>query len=271
MIKPEMWDDDWFGKLARAEKLYWVYLLTNQQTHASGLYQLSPRLAPALLGMSRNSVAATREKFTVAGKAYFESEWVFILNFIKHQPPPNESVSVHVVERVAAAPPKLSGMWLKRYKDSPASEIGPHLHTVLARCPDGVCTETETVQRQRLDCTETEKDSCAEPSEDARVCASPDAFTDLPLYEQDKKLCKKWHKLLASARTAYPGIDILAEVRKAHAWEVANPSRRKKDRVRFLNNWFSRAQDKPRQAEDVTKEDVHDFFAKRGKDKGGET
>lgn len=70
----------------------------------------------------------------------------------------------------------------------------------------------------------------------------------LQLYREDRKLCKAWPEFLAAARTAYPGVDVMEEVRKAHAWEVANPSNRKKLRTRFLGNWLARSQDRARAA-----------------------
>jgi hypothetical protein len=47
-------------------------------------------------------------------------------------------------------------------------------------------------------------------------------------------------------REAYPGIDVLGEVRKARAWLEANPTRRKTHRgmPAFLVSWLNRAQDR---------------------------
>lgn len=71
----------------------------------------------------------------------------------------------------------------------------------------------------------------------------PTELAGLPLYEADKKLCSKLPELLPTWKIAYPGIDILAEIRKAHAWEMGNPENRKVNRSRFLTNWLNRAQD----------------------------
>lgn len=72
----------------------------------------------------------------------------------------------------------------------------------------------------------------------------PPELKKLSLYAQDEKLCKQWPDLLSAWQVAYPGVDISAEVAKAHAWEVANPERQKIRRGRFLTNWLSRAQDR---------------------------
>ena len=72
----------------------------------------------------------------------------------------------------------------------------------------------------------------------------PPELKGLELYEQDQRLLKAWPKLVVAMAKAYPGVNIPVEVAKAHAWEVANPQRRKVRRARFLTNWLGRAQDK---------------------------
>lgn len=49
---------------------------------------------------------------------------------------------------------------------------------------------------------------------------------------------------MATWQAAYPAISIQSEMAKAAAWLVANPKNKKSNYARFLNSWFSRAQDK---------------------------
>jgi hypothetical protein len=44
---------------------------------------------------------------------------------------------------------------------------------------------------------------------------------------------------------ANPGVDLLAQAKRARAWEIANPEKRKHRHARFLSNWFARQQDGP--------------------------
>lgn len=69
----------------------------------------------------------------------------------------------------------------------------------------------------------------------------PDELVNLSLYRQDEKLCAGWVEAYAVWRETYKGINVLQEVRKAHAWEICNPTQRKTQRLRFLNNWLSKA------------------------------
>ncbi|MCC6738234.1 MAG: hypothetical protein IT452_04250 [Planctomycetia bacterium] len=75
--------------------------------------------------------------------------------------------------------------------------------------------------------------------------APPPELADLDLYRANPQLLRQWPTLMKAWSAAYPGVDIVAEVRKAHAWEAANPRKRKVDKPRFLGSWLARAQDKP--------------------------
>lgn len=68
----------------------------------------------------------------------------------------------------------------------------------------------------------------------------------LALYEADGTLCRRWEELERAWLAAFPRMNVLHEVRKAHAWELANVGNRKKDRPRFLNLWLQRVSDKAR-------------------------
>lgn len=86
-------------------------------------------------------------------------------------------------------------------------------------------------------------DLSSEPKKDLRS-EPPSDLKDLELYATDEKLCKAWPKLLVALKQAFPGVDVVAETRKAHAWEVADPARRKTKRTAFLRRWCSTAQDR---------------------------
>lgn len=98
------------------------------------------------------------------------------------------------------------------------------------------------VPSPKTSCSEPAKPPAAEPVAKFDV---PVELVNLTLYCTDARLCRLWHELLPAWRLAYPGVDVMAQVRGAHAWEVANPKKRKVDRPKFLGSWLARAQDKP--------------------------
>jgi hypothetical protein len=92
---------------------------------------------------------------------------------------------------------------------------------------------------------------------------TPPPLLGLTLYEQDVKLVRRWEELFAAWKIAYPGVDVVAEIREAHAWEVANPTRRKKDRPRFLAAWLARAQDRAPVSNAATRAREHEARLRR--------
>lgn len=69
----------------------------------------------------------------------------------------------------------------------------------------------------------------------------PVELRGLALYEADEKLAGTWVEFYAAMRATYPMLDVMQEVKKAHAWEMAQPpTARKKNRVRFLTTWLAR-------------------------------
>lgn len=89
----------------------------------------------------------------------------------------------------------------------------------------------------------TEPESSEDEEEMIDAVVVPEELKGLNLYENNEKLLKLWPELIMAWKSAFPGINIIAEVKAAHAWEVANPKRRKVDKARFLQNWMARAQD----------------------------
>lgn len=69
----------------------------------------------------------------------------------------------------------------------------------------------------------------------------PAELQGLSLYKTDAKLCQRWSEVYPVWLETYKGINVLQEIRKAHAWEVTHPDQRKTIRVSFLNSWLNRA------------------------------
>ena len=69
----------------------------------------------------------------------------------------------------------------------------------------------------------------------------PPELANLPMYAENEKLVAQWPELIKGWKDAFAYLDIISEVKKAHGWEVANPRRRKKDKIRFIYNWLARA------------------------------
>lgn len=115
--------------------------------------------------------------------------------------------------------------------------------------PDSVRTvsaiDKSRVEESRVEESRVENGLGAEPKTPSAPAPSvPPELSDLELYAADKKLCKAWPSLYKALKQSCPAVDVLAEVRSAHTWEVANPSKRKTLRTRFLRTWIEKEQDR---------------------------
>lgn len=79
----------------------------------------------------------------------------------------------------------------------------------------------------------------------AATAANPAAGLAFPIVGHKGPEVSLPPKLFAELVAAYPGLDVLAELRKARAWLIANPSRKPTAMglSRFLARWVNRASD----------------------------
>ncbi len=94
----------------------------------------------------------------------------------------------------------------------------------------------------------TGKDSSEPPEAASEQTAIVQAETTLLVFETVGKPPNEWHlhpSHVAEWSAAFPGIEIMAECRKALAWCNANPTKRKTyaGMPKFLFGWLQRAQD----------------------------
>lgn len=85
IIKDELWDDTWFSALDAHSKLVWVYLLTNPRCNVAGIYKLNRTAASTSLLIEKNNLDNILNCFSDAKKVLLHEDWVFIVNFWKHQ------------------------------------------------------------------------------------------------------------------------------------------------------------------------------------------
>jgi hypothetical protein len=79
-VKTKMWHDNWFLSLSPEEKLLWSFLLTNEYTHISGIYELPKLLISPLTGIIEP--LKILEKFQNDGKIIYKNEWIFLKNYL---------------------------------------------------------------------------------------------------------------------------------------------------------------------------------------------
>jgi hypothetical protein len=71
----------------------------------------------------------------------------------------------------------------------------------------------------------------------------PEDLRDAPLLFEDPSLVKRWNELQGRWRRQCPAVEVKKEIARAHNWLVDHPERRRKNKVRYLDNWMQRAQE----------------------------
>lgn len=85
MIDTRFWDDAYIARLAPAEKLAFLYLLTSPLANIAGAYELPMRRAVFDTGLPEEDLGAALTRFEADGKLVRRGDWVGVVNFVRHQ------------------------------------------------------------------------------------------------------------------------------------------------------------------------------------------
>lgn len=253
-IKPELFEDEQLGRMRRDVRLCFIALIT--MADDEGRFRAHPSLVrsrrfPYDLDLTDREVdgwlfeleAADRiERYEVEGQIYGR-----VVNFRKHQK----------INRPAPSRLPAPGYCAEFTEAS----VRPH-----GALTDGSGSGSVSGPGSGSSyCSELPADR---PSEllQARLALGPGLSTDRQAEAQPRALDaillhypvsgtqaeKQWalrESKVAEYESAFPGIDVRAECRKALQWVLDNPGKRKtpKGMPRFLGLWLGRAQDSPRQ------------------------
>lgn len=83
-IHTRIWTDSWFSELEPDEKLLFIYLFSNPSASICGLYEMPMRNMAMDTGISLERVTAILDKFSHAGKVYYENGLVWVVNLKKY-------------------------------------------------------------------------------------------------------------------------------------------------------------------------------------------
>lgn len=80
------WKDDFIGECSQIEKLFYLYLISNDKTTQSGAYEFSYRYAQFELGISKEEVERLINFFVSKGKIRFNAQHneVLLVNWLKY-------------------------------------------------------------------------------------------------------------------------------------------------------------------------------------------
>lgn len=95
-LETAFWQDNFTVKLPAAEKIFYIYILTNIRTNQCGIYNFSITFSAVELGCSEEEVKALINKFIDYGKILYdeETEEIMILNWYKYNLCINKNISI---------------------------------------------------------------------------------------------------------------------------------------------------------------------------------
>lgn len=102
MIDTKFWSDNWVRELNPLDRYLFLYLLTNQHTNISGIYELPLDVMAFESGISERDLKGVMLK-TLQPKVHYIKGWVYLKNFSKHQSD-NESVRKGVQNAISTIP-----------------------------------------------------------------------------------------------------------------------------------------------------------------------
>jgi DnaD/phage-associated family protein len=85
-VQIDMWRDRYIGRLQPLEKLFFVYLLTNDQTSQCGVYEFDDRSATFDTGISWDSMSGMLKQFQADGKIKYDEQTheIMLVNWLKY-------------------------------------------------------------------------------------------------------------------------------------------------------------------------------------------
>lgn len=107
-VNTHFWSDSYISELDPTEKLLFIYLLTNPFSNIAGVYEITLKQISLDTGIDKEMVLKLLDRFQNDKKIfYFESSWIFIVNFTKHQEQGSDKVQTGIKRIFEELPPKI--------------------------------------------------------------------------------------------------------------------------------------------------------------------
>lgn len=235
-VDAAFWSDPKINSLPPNGKLLALYLVTNPHSHVGGIYYLPEPIVIHETGISKRELDTLWDTLSGAGFCRIDKKmsvvWVVKMFFYQGRGEKNErSVASHLrslhnsvlVHEFLAMYPTVA----KRFSD---------------RVSDRVSIGYPTQDQTRTPEQEQEKEEntfSSEASSEPMTCYAFPVVGD-----KSRPIWTMPESLLAVLRDSYPGVNHDAEIRKAIAWCVTNPAKRKTlgGMPKFLNSWMAKQQ-----------------------------
>ena len=103
LINTRFWNDSWIRKLNPLDRYLFIYLLTNERTNISGIYELPLTTMAYDTGIDERDLKNSMLPKLIP-KVYYKKEWVILTNFIKYQHTTSDAVVEGIRKSLLLAP-----------------------------------------------------------------------------------------------------------------------------------------------------------------------
>ena len=232
-------------------QLLWVYLLTCERpTCVAGLLRAGPGTIADETGWPPDKVRKALDLLHVEGHIVrsLRPPMIWIEAAIECDRPEGPKQLAGWDDALRSLPACEATDAAKRYLDIAADTVSHRVSDRVSPTPSIAGTGTGTGAGTGAG---TGTGSEATPlGLDAEQAQRPAPSHPLSVYVLDVWSDRKLGKLdtldawAARQQDACPGLDLVAEAKRAAAWEESNPTKRKREIRRFLGSWFGRQQDR---------------------------
>lgn len=106
-VHTRFWQDEFINTLTAKEKLLFIYLITNDRTSLTGMYELPDKYIRADIDMTQKELDVAKGKLSENNKILFHSSWIKIINHDKFNSYTGEKIDVAKEKEMALLPKEL--------------------------------------------------------------------------------------------------------------------------------------------------------------------
>lgn len=103
-IHTQIWKDDWVIELDPTEKLFFIYLFSNDLASISGLYKIPVRAMVNETGIPKDKIESMLAKFQADGKVFYGDNTLFIKNMMRYHQNASPKTKEKIRKDVASVP-----------------------------------------------------------------------------------------------------------------------------------------------------------------------
>lgn len=112
IINTRFWNDTWIRENLNAlDRYFFIYLLTNDKTNISGIYEIPLSTIALETGLDKEELTKTMFP-KLKPKVYYRDGWVVLTNFLRYQHTNSDSVVQGMVRELNDVPEKVL-LWAK--------------------------------------------------------------------------------------------------------------------------------------------------------------